>query len=73
MMNSQRKHGFTLIEIILAMSLVGMLLAAVGAAMDASMNSYNENEKFSSATQLGRSILPGPGRWLPGQSGRHCL
>jgi len=51
------KHGFTLIEIILAMSIVGMLLAAVGAAMDASMNSYGENEKFCSATQLGRSIL----------------
>jgi len=51
------QHAFTLIEMMMAMTITATLLAAVGAAMDASMNSYSENEKFSSATQLGRSFV----------------
>lgn len=49
--------AFTLIEMMMAMTIVAALLAAVGAAMDSSMNSYGENEKFCSATQIGRSIV----------------
>jgi len=42
---------------LMALTILAMLIASVGAAFKGSLGSYNENEKIASATQLGRMIL----------------
>ena len=49
--------GFTLIEILLAVTIAGLLMAAVGTAFHASMTSYRENQKIAAVTQTARSVL----------------
>lgn len=49
--------GFSLVEVLLAVTLVALLLLSVAAALHASFGSYRENEKISAATQAGRSAL----------------
>jgi prepilin-type N-terminal cleavage/methylation domain-containing protein len=53
----KNKTGFTLVEILLSIALLGMLLTAVAAAMHASFQSYDQNDKLASVTQVARSIL----------------
>jgi len=52
-----RKHGFTIIEMLMALGILAMLLAAVAVAMHASMTSYRENEDLAAITQTARSTL----------------
>lgn len=49
--------GFTLVEILLAVAIAGLLMAAVGTAFHASMTSYRENQKIAAVTQAARSVL----------------
>ena len=51
------KHGFTLMEMMMAITIMALLMIAVGTAVDGSLGSYSENEKITSSTQLGRMIL----------------
>jgi len=51
------RRGLTLMEMLLALTIMAMLMTAIGAAVDGSLGSYSENEKITSATQLGRMIL----------------
>ena len=57
MTRPNRNHGFTLAEMLLALVISAMLLAAIATAMHASLMSYKENEKVSTVTQTARSIL----------------
>ena len=49
--------GFTLIEVLLAVTITALLLAAIATAMHASLMSYTENEKSASVTQTARSVI----------------
>jgi prepilin-type N-terminal cleavage/methylation domain-containing protein len=49
--------GFTLIEIMIALALLAMLMAAVGAAVHASMTNYRENEEMFRAMSTARQAL----------------
>ena len=57
MRKQKRKHGFTLMEVLIAMAMLAMLMAAIGAAMHSSLQSYTENEKSLALTQAARSLL----------------
>ena len=52
-----RNDAFTLGEILLALTITAMLMAALATAMQASLHSYKENEELSTVTQTARSIL----------------
>ncbi|MFW6065955.1 MAG: hypothetical protein ACOC9S_03970, partial [Planctomycetota bacterium] len=49
--------AFSLVELLLAIALVALLLLSVGAALQASFNSYRENDKIAAVTQAARSAL----------------
>lgn len=49
--------GFTLVELLLALSLMAILMASVAAAMHASFQSYSENDDYADITQSARSIM----------------
>lgn len=49
--------GFSLVEVLLAITLVALLLLSVGVALQASFDSYRENEKIAAVTQAARSAL----------------
>ena len=51
------RDAFTIAELIIALVITAMLLAAVAAAMHASLYSYQENEDIAFITQTARSIL----------------
>ena len=53
----RNRVGLTLIELMLALAISAVLLTAVAVAMQASMHSYNENEKSAVSIQTFRSIL----------------
>lgn len=52
-----RSSGFTLVELLLGLAISAMLLAAIAAAVHASLMSYQENEKSASLTQTARAVL----------------
>lgn len=52
-----RQPGFTLAEILLALTVSALLMAAIAAAMHASLTSYKNNEQLAAVTQTARSIL----------------
>ena len=54
---SAHRRAFTVAEMIMALVITALLLAAVAAAMHATMYSYKENEQIASVTQTARSIL----------------
>ena len=56
-MTSQGRNGFTLVELLLALALMGILLASVAAAFHASIQSYEVNTTIADATQAARSIM----------------
>jgi prepilin-type N-terminal cleavage/methylation domain-containing protein len=53
----QRRTGFTLVEVLLAMALLAMLLTAIAVAVQAAMQGYRENERVAAVTQAARSVL----------------
>ena len=52
-----RRAGFTLIEILMALAITGLLMAALGAATHTCLNTYRQNEHLASASQMARSVL----------------
>ena len=57
MRRQEQARGFTLVEVLLAITLVAVLLLSVGVALQASFKSYQENDKLAAATQSARSAL----------------
>lgn len=59
-MKARRKpktHAFTLLEVMLAVSILAILLASVGLATHGAINSYNENVRIAQVTQAARAVL----------------
>jgi len=52
-----RSKGFTLIELLISLFIVGLLLAAVAAALQASVINYQENEKIFKNINTARQAL----------------
>lgn len=57
MKNGRYKTGFTLVELLLALAISAMLLAAVGAAFNASAMNYRENEETFKTINNARQAL----------------
>ena len=49
--------GFTVAELLIGVSLMAVLLAAMATAFEGAMNSYDENVRLSTMTQASRSII----------------
>ena len=54
---SKSNAGFTLVEVLLSLAIMGMLLAAVALAFNASAVNYNENEAMFKAMNTARQAL----------------
>ena len=52
-----KKPGFTIVELLMSLTITAMLLSAVGVAMQASLGSYQANEKIAAVTQTGRFAI----------------
>ncbi len=59
---NRQRRGFTLAELLAAVTIMAMLMAAVAGAMQACFQTYAENERIAAMTQTGRAIL-----WRMGQ------
>jgi prepilin-type N-terminal cleavage/methylation domain-containing protein len=57
MTENPKRRGFTIMEMLLALTIVAMVLASIAAAVHASLHGYTENEKLTTATQTGRVVL----------------
>ena len=59
MLNGQKKisRGFTLVELLIALAITGILLAAATVALNASVMNYRENEDIFKAVNNGRQAL----------------
>lgn len=51
------KYGFTIAEILIALAITGILMAAVAVALNASAMNYRENEKIFKAVNCARQAL----------------
>ena len=56
-MTRRNTNAFTLVEMLLALGLAAVLMAAVGAAVHGSLSSYRENQQMAGATQAARSVM----------------
>jgi len=54
---AKSKDGFTLVEVLLSLAILGMLLAAVALAFNASAVNYSENEAMFKAMNTARQAL----------------
>ncbi len=52
-----QQAGFTLVEMLISLSLMAALLVSLAAVMNAALDSNTENIKMSETSQMGRSIL----------------
>lgn len=52
-----RGAGFTLVELLISVTLISMLLSAIALAMHASLHSYDENDKTAIFTQTTRTLF----------------
>ena len=52
-----RQRGFTLIEVLLAVTILAIVLTSIGAAIDASISSYQANDDIASVTQITRIVM----------------
>lgn len=57
MRNTRTKRGFTVVELMLALAIGAMLLAAVAAAFNASAKNYHENEAIFKTINNARQAL----------------
>lgn len=57
MRRRHRQHAFSLAEMLIALAITAMLMAAMAAAIHSSLTSYRENEKSAALVQAARSIL----------------
>lgn len=57
MRNTRYKHGFTIIELLLALAITSILLVAVAVAFHASIMNYSENEDIFKAINSARQAL----------------
>lgn len=57
MKTTEKKHGFTIIEILMSLVILAMLLAAVAVAFDASIVNFQANEGISKTMNTARSAL----------------
>jgi Tfp pilus assembly protein FimT len=55
--NTRYKIGFTVAELLLALAIAGMLLAAVAVAFNASAINYSQNEDIFKATNSARQAM----------------
>ncbi len=53
----KKNPGFTLVEVLLALTMMAMLLASVAVAIHASLQSFAANDRIASVTQASRVIL----------------
>ena len=51
------KKAFTIMEMLLSLAIMAMLLAAIAAAVHASLMSYKENDELAAAMQTVRTVL----------------
>ncbi len=51
------RNGFTIAELLLALSITALLMVAVGAAINASAINYQENKDIFTATNTARQVL----------------
>jgi prepilin-type N-terminal cleavage/methylation domain-containing protein len=56
-MRIKRQPGFTLMEMMIALTMIAILLVSVATAIHASFYSFSENEKISAMTQTARTVL----------------
>ena len=54
---NRQRRGLTLAELLAAVTITAMLMAAVAGAMQACFQAYSENDHIASMTQTGRAIL----------------
>ncbi|KKK55264.1 hypothetical protein LCGC14_3076330, partial [marine sediment metagenome] len=54
---TRQRCGLTLAEMLMAVTIMAMLMAAVAGAMQTCFQSYTENQRISDMTQTGRAIL----------------
>ena len=52
--NTKHKRGFTIVELLLALAVTSILLAAVAVAFNASVINYRENEDIFTAVNSAR-------------------
>lgn len=57
MKNARYKNGFTIVELLLALAITSILLAAVAVAFNASMINYRQNEDIFKAINSARQAL----------------
>ena len=57
MRNTQYQNGFTIAELLLALAIAGLLLAAVAVAFNASIINYGENEDIFKTINSARQAL----------------
>ena len=57
MKNARYKNGFTIVELLIALAITGLLLAAVAVAFNASIINYRENEDSFKAINSARQAL----------------
>ena len=53
----QTRRGFTIVEMLMALTILAILLSAVAVAMHASLKNYGENTKIAELTQASRVVL----------------
>ena len=56
-MRSERRAGFTIVEMMMALVILAMLMTAVGVAVDASIKNYHDNEALYKTVNTARAAL----------------
>ncbi len=56
-MNTKHNSAFTLVEVLMALVILGMLMTAVAIAFDASVTNYKANEGIARNINIGRQTL----------------
>lgn len=52
-----RRGAFTIVEILMALTILALLLTSLAVAFHASMKTYDDNREIAAATQTARSVL----------------